>query len=177
MFIFAQINCMKKVLVLLAITAVVACNNNDKNEANADTTSAPVNDNSVQEEPTNPDTSTSNAIKLPGQICFQSIVQRDTINIKLNVKDTLVYGELEYNMFEKDDNKGRFKGLLINNVLKANYTFRSEGILSIREVIFKLEGDKLTEGFGEMEQKDNRFVFKDPASVKFTQVYTRVDCK
>ncbi|MBG9374800.1 hypothetical protein I5907_01025 [Panacibacter sp. DH6] len=170
---------MKKVLLFLMVATVMACNNGDRQ------TSAHEDSTSLVNEPAgtsaannnNADTSTTNNITLPGQVCFRSVVQRDTVYIKLNIKDTLVFGELEYNMYEKDDNKGKFKGLLVNNILTANYTFRSEGTLSARQVMFKLDGETLTEGFGEMVEKDNRFVFKNPSEVQFTQVYKRIDCK
>ena len=172
---------MKKLVSLVFIIATIACNSNKQKKQAAVDSVVTDNANSIMQDSTTTtvikDSAIHNKIVMPGQQCFQSILQRDTITIKLNIKDNIVFGDLEYNMFEKDDNKGRFKGKLINNSFKADYIFRSEGKISTREVIFQLKDNTLIEGFGEMEEKHGKIVFKNPEQVNFTQVYKPIDCK
>jgi hypothetical protein len=160
---------MKKIScgVLLLFT-IAACNNAEENKT-------------VQTDTTAESTTVKpNNITMPGIICFQYIQQRDTVSLKLIIKDSAtgaVYGNLFYNMFEKDDNRGRFKGTRNGDIIKADYTYTSEGTTSVREVIFRLKDNVLTEGFGEMEEKGKKFVFKDTSKIQYTQQYTSVDCK
>lgn len=157
---------MKKIsCCVLLLFAIAACNNTEESKTvQADTI-------------TESTTAKTNSITLPGMMCFQFIQQRDTVNLKLIIKDSVVYGNLFYNMYEKDDNKGRFKGSRNGDIIKADYTYMSEGTMSIREVIFMLKSNVLTEGFGEMEEKGKKLVFKDTSKVQYTQEYTSVDCK
>lgn len=156
---------MKRMFLVLAVPFIMTACNNAAEEVTTKTDT--VVENSV----------TENSIKVPGKICFQSILQRDTISIELFIKDSTVSGNLFYNMFEKDDNKGTFSGAISGDIIKADYTFLSEGTTSVREVMFRLKDNTLTEGFGDMEERDNRSVFKDPSKVQFTQVYNSIDCK
>ena len=150
---------------MLLLFAIVACNNTEESKTvQADTVAGNT-------------TVKPNSITLPGMMCFQYILQHDTVNLKLIIKDSAVYGNLFYNMYEKDDNRGRFKGLRKGDIIKADYTYISEGTTSIREVIFRLKDNVLTEGFGEMEEKGKKLVFKDTSKVQYTKKYTSVDCK
>jgi len=156
---------MKGIIFCVSILCVtVSCNNAGNNEVTKTGT--------VKE-----DTTTSNAITIPGKMCFQNILQRDTVQMELFIKDSIVYGNLIYNRYEKDDNKGTFKGTIHGNIIKADYTYTSEGTMSVREIMFKLKNNTITEGFGEMEEKSGRFNFKKDDKVQFTQVYQAVDCK
>ncbi|MBK6634882.1 MAG: hypothetical protein IPH68_02200 [Chitinophagaceae bacterium] len=41
------------------------------------------------------------------------------------------------------------------NILVADYTFMSEGIQSIRQVAFKMEGNSFVEGYGDFKNIDS----------------------
>lgn len=154
----------KKNLFLLFILALSACNSGQDKQAEIK--------DSVSETP-----QPENTIAIPGKQCFQRVMQKDTINIELFIKDTAVSGNLIYNFYEKDSNKGTFKGSIHGEIIKADYTFQSEGKVSVREVMFKLKDNVLTEGFGETLVKDNKFVFKDSSQIQYTQVFQPVACK
>ncbi|MFY0255057.1 hypothetical protein ACDQ55_14000 [Chitinophaga sp. 30R24] len=70
--------------------------------------------------------------------CYTKIIGRDTIQLTLNVEDSVATGNLSYNFFEKDKNTGKISGLLHNDILRAQYNYYSEGVESSRPVIFKL---------------------------------------
>ena len=79
-------------------------------------------------------------------------------------------------MSEKDKNSGNFTGELQEGILIANYTFKSEGKESIRQVAFKVNGDKLIEGYGELNNDGT--AFKDLNNISFTSKMplTKTDC-
>lgn len=154
----------KNELIAFLFIVVAACNN-------------PVKDTEVTQDTIPAQPAVPNNITLPGEMCFQYIVQRDTVTMQLFIHDSAVNGNLVYNMYEKDDNRGTFKGILKEEIIKAEYSYMSEGTTSVREVMFKLKDNILTEGYGDMEEVAGKFIFKDPAHVKFTQAFNKVDCK
>ena len=157
----------KKIYFLLLIAVISACNsNNDKEAENKDSVSKTVSTDTVK-----------NMISIPGKLCFQRVLQSDTVSIELFIKDTVVSGNLIYNFYEKDSNKGTFNGSIHGDIIKADYTYASEGKTSVREVMFKLKDSVLTEGFGVTLIRDDKFVFKDTSKIQYTQVFKPVDCK
>ena len=111
--------------------------------------------------------------------CYLAILEKDTVHLQLKVNGTTVQGELAYDHFEKDDNRGTIQGEIKNNVITAYYSFQSEGSTSVRQVVFKVGKDKLNEGFGEIFMKGDTAVFKNINSLEYpsTQVFAKVPCK
>ena len=153
---------MKHPLVIMAsIFGVVSCNNNSKTPVeNRDSIEAitPVNKEITQ--------------------CYTGIKAKDTVFLQLNKTNNNITGNLEYKRFEKDQNKGTIEGMMRGDTLLADYTFMSEGVTSIREVIFLKKGNRLVEGFGDVEEKSGKMVFKDTGTVKFDEsmLLKEVDC-
>ena len=87
--------------------------------------------------------------------------------MQLTLKDTLASGSLVYNFYEKDKNKGTFKGTLKKDTLLANYTFSSEGIFSVRQVVFLAKGNILLPGSGSMKEQKKRLVFSNKKDITF----------
>ncbi|RYG11970.1 MAG: hypothetical protein EOO07_19775 [Chitinophagaceae bacterium] len=87
-------------------------------------------------------------------------------------------GKLNYKLKEKDSNTGTIKGEMRGDTLLAEYTFNSEGTQSVRQVAFIKKGDQLLEGFGDVEQKDGKMVFKNTPKLTYGQsiVFEKVDC-
>ncbi|MNL01805.1 hypothetical protein D3C87_1222900 [compost metagenome] len=83
-------------------------------------------------------------------------------------------------MFEKDNNKGKITGELKGDTIIAEYIFDSEGMRSVREVVFVQKDDgKIYEGTGDVIEKNGKMVFKDRSALKFGEaiVFTKTDCK
>ena len=123
------------------------------------------------------------AIALGAQLngCFISIFKKDTGRLDLHVNNGLVTGNLSYNRFEKDKNSGTIQGKIQDSLIIADYTFQSEDITTVRQVVFKMVGKNLTEGFGDIlinKDGDSAF-FKQPLQLKFPgdQVFVRTECK
>lgn len=149
---------------VIFIVGLFACNNEPKTTGTAvkDTvTPAPVND-----------------IKLPGYMCFAKQSASDTFWLQLNVFEHVVTGNLNYIFREKDSNRGELEGKMNGDTLIADYTFMSEGKKSVRQVAFLVKDSVATEGYGDLEEKDGKMIFKNPRSLTFGKgiVMTRVSC-
>lgn len=111
--------------------------------------------------------------------CFEMIMKRDTATLSLRVQDTLIQGELNYRWAEKDHNKGTINGTVQDSFLIADYTFESEGLTSVRKVVFKLKGDTLLQGYGELSEQNGKTVFTQIERLQFDTAFpfVRVNCQ
>lgn len=91
----------------------------------------------------------------------------DTITLQVTVDDTKATGNLMYALNEKDRNSGSFVGEIKDGILLADYTFSSEGVLSERQIAFKLTDASATEGYGDVQEINGRMVFKDAANLEY----------
>lgn len=163
---------MKKTLVLLTGIALLAsaCNNTNNDSKGVDSTSV-----------TSVDTTLTPSV--PAQVkvtqCYIYTKNRDTVKLKLNTENEELTGDLSYNLFEKDSNKGTIAGEIKGDTIIAEYTFNSEGMQSTREIVFLKRDGKLYEGFGDVDEKSGRTVFKNRAKLKFEDaiVLSLTECK
>lgn len=111
--------------------------------------------------------------------CFESIKGKDTIQLSINIENQNVTGNLVYNLFEKDRNIGTIEGKMIGDTLFADYKFMSEGVESFRQVAFIKKDGKLSEFYGEVEEKEGKIVFKDKSKLVLNSgfVLSSVSCK
>jgi hypothetical protein len=93
--------------------------------------------------------------------CYQYKSERLTVSLQGKTTGDTVTGSLRYDYAEKDDNTGTIKGTFSGDTLFADYTFKAEGFETVREVAFLRRGDKLKEGYGDVEDKNGKIVFKD----------------
>jgi hypothetical protein len=110
--------------------------------------------------------------------CYEMIMKRDTATLTLQIQDTTIVGDLNFRWAEKDHNKGRINGYIKDSLLIADYTFESEGMTSIREIVFKLQGDTLLQGFGELEEQNGKVLFKQKEQLQYNMdfPFIKVDC-
>ncbi len=109
--------------------------------------------------------------------CFQRVIHKDTATLKLIMADTIVTGELQYLAFEKDHNNGTIKGIIRDSVIYADYTFKSEGMTSVREVVFKFKENKLLEAYGNVQEQDGKVVFKNRKTLQYIpEPFVKKDC-
>lgn len=92
---------------------------------------------------------------------------RDSVLLQLHVAGQTVTGDLAYKLYEKDANTGTIRGEMRGDTLFADYTFASEGSESVREVAFLKKGNRLAEGYGEVEERNGRMVFKNKEKLSF----------
>ncbi len=132
-------------LSLLFTIAIVSCNNEtEKTTAETDT---PV----IQNPP----------VDAPVHLCYAYIQNKDTVKIELVVgADDTVSGDLLYQLDGKDRNNGTLKGIIYMDTILADYTFKSEGTESVREVTFLKSDNSLAEGYAAMEEVSGKMKFK-----------------
>ena len=58
-----------------------------------------------------------------------------------------------------------------DSLLIADYTFESEGMTSVREVVFKLQGDTLLQGYGERTDQNGKIVFKQKEKLQYDKTF------
>lgn len=110
--------------------------------------------------------------------CYSYATPDDSIMLRLNRRGEAVEGELIYYLREKDANRGTIVGTMVDDTLFAEYTFQSEGVTSTREVAFIRRGDELVEAFGEVEERDGKFVFTDRSLITPNEnvILKHIDC-
>lgn len=146
---------MKKYLLIIPILCIITITS-CKNETKTD-----------ESEMMNSEESDMQAdVNTPQIACYKFASEKDTVLLQMEQINEEVAGTLSYNYFEKDKNDGTFEGKMIGDTLYADYTFGSEGSVSVREVMFVKKENKLIEGFGEVEEVNGKMKFKDNA--KFT---------
>lgn len=104
----------------------------------------------------------------PSTGCYVYNANGSKIELQMNTNNNDVNGTLNYELKEKDSNKGTFVGTINDSILIAQYTFQSEGTESIREIAFLLKDDQLIEGFGDVTTEENKTKFKDIKALKFS---------
>ncbi len=79
-----------------------------------------------------------------------------TLNVKTQQGEN-ISGALAFKNFEKDSSSGTFSGTYKDDILLADYTFQSEGMTSVMQVIFKKSGDDFVRGYGDVSGNGTRF--------------------
>ncbi|MBO0933726.1 hypothetical protein [Fibrella aquatilis] len=103
----------------------------------------------------------------PTTSCYAYSSAADTMRMTLNRTGNEVTGDLLYKLSGKDRNTGTITGTMHGDTLRAEYSFHSEGVESMREVAFLVNGDKLTEGYGPVTEKNGKMMFTPGASQTF----------
>lgn len=101
--------------------------------------------------------------------CYAYINAKDTVSLILHLVDNKVTGDLLTNFFEKDKNTGTISGMMHGDTVIVDYVFRSEGMLSARQEVFLKKGNDLIQGYGDLEEKANKMVYKNIAAVDFSK--------
>lgn len=101
---------------------------------------------------------------------------KNNVSFEITENGSEIKGNLIYAYAEKDKNSGSFFGKLNEGILIGKYTFQSEGKESVREVAFKVDGDKLIEGYGDLNEDGT--AFKDATNLNFNSKMplTKTDC-
>jgi hypothetical protein len=164
---------MKVLLAALLAFCILACNNESANDVSAKDSMVGT---TLHSNAT--DTIITNAKPLQLSGCYEMVFKKDSAHLVLEVKDTTVTGTLVFNFAQKDKNRGTIKGVLRNNMIYADYTFHSEGMTSVREVVFKIEDDNLVQAFGDITEKGGKLIFTDKEHLQFQTAnpFIKTDC-
>ncbi|MGZ5286669.1 MAG: hypothetical protein ACXWB9_05775 [Flavisolibacter sp.] len=155
---------MKKIFPLICTLAVMmSCNNNEGNPAVSD----------VQND------STGNAnrpVDFSG--CYISVIGRDTFAAHFKQQERQVTGRLSFDNYEKDGSSGTVNGRIDGNIISLTYLFQSEGMQSVMDVYFKMTGDTMVRGIGEMNARGDTAYFVDPGAIQYEgSVFKKIPCE
>lgn len=117
---------------------------------------------------------------MPAATCYIGVSGRDSVVLTLRKgEEGLAEGELNYLFYEKDKSRGTFSGRMKGDTLFADYTYKSEGMESTREVAFLQQGNTISEGYGDATEIQGVMTFKDPRKVEFGKgfVLNQVECR
>ncbi len=100
--------------------------------------------------------------------CYAAITGKDVYTLDIqSVDEGRVTAFLSFKNFEKDSSSGSLVGTYANDILLGDYSFESEGMSSVRQVIFKKTPDGFIEGFGPVTYSGNRSAFADITDVSY----------
>lgn len=158
-----------KIIALYLVILLASCNANKETGSSAS-------------EKINSDTIVASDSSLTGTItpgCYEMIIEKDSALMNISLNGNKVSGKLQYKRFEKDRNTGNFIGNIDSGKIIGWYTFQSEGMVSVRQVIFKVMQDKISEGYGDIELKGDTAYFKYPHTLNFEEnhPFIKVNCK
>ncbi len=84
--------------------------------------------------------------------CYVANLAKDVYSLKvLSQEGESFEGALYFKNFEKDSSIGLFKGTYKDGILLGEYTFLSEGSVSVSQVVFKKLGNDFVRGYGESD--------------------------
>jgi hypothetical protein len=157
---------MRYLLVLFFVTFLLSCGEETK-----------------QTEESTSSTDTAKSVpdmkaQIPDMFCYSYTKGRDTVKLKVEKFPNVVTGALVYDFFQKDGSRGEIDGVLRGDTLVAEYRFLSEGQSSIRQVVFLIKDSSAIEGYGDLEEKDGKMIFKNISTANFSKgtKLTRVNC-
>lgn len=103
-------------------------------------------------------------------------INGDLTAIELTVVGDQVSGFYAWEPKEKDNAHGMFKGVKTGDQITADFVYMIEGSIQTEEVIFKVAGNKLMQGRGELEEKAGKLVIKDQSKLAWDQTFNETDC-
>jgi hypothetical protein len=111
--------------------------------------------------------------------CYEMVIGRDSALLNVSVTNDSVKGNLVYNRLDKDDNIGSIQLLKEGNRLEGFYSFRSEGKLSVRQIVFKKVGTDFVEGYGDVTMKNDTVFFSYLHALTFDEKYPfkKISCR
>lgn len=155
---------MKKILPLVLVMGWMASCNDSPGESPSSTSKA--------------DSSESVTKLADYSGCYMSVIGRDTFAAHLNHANELVTGRLSFDNFEKDASSGTVNGKADGNIIMLSYVFQSEGMQSVMDVYFKVAGDSLLRGVGEMNTRGDTAFFVDPGAVRYEgPAFKKIACE
>lgn len=109
--------------------------------------------------------------------CYQFISkEKDQYDCQLHIKGNDVTGDYVWAPEEGHGASGSFKGTIKDDTITADWTFEIEGSTQLEEVVFKRREDQLVALKGELVEKGDKLVLKDPAKAKEDPIMTKIDC-
>jgi hypothetical protein len=129
-----------------------------------------------QNTPKSSDTETEETENTAAATCYELRLGEDITAIELTLDGDKASGYYAWEPHEKDGARGMFSGQKDGDQVTAIFEYMIEGSIQSEEVVFKLEGDKLLQGNGELEDKDGILMLKDKSNLSWDSSFSAVDC-
>lgn len=111
--------------------------------------------------------------------CYVATLGQDVYSLNIvEQKAPAVSGTLVFNNYEKDSSSGTFTGTYDNGILLGMYSFFSEGMDSVMQVIFQQTEEGFQRGFGPMDETGTQFADLNDITYdnQYEFVKTNVEC-
>ena len=126
------------------------------------------------------DSLTSNTPKVNIVGCYVARITKDRFILDITEQaDTKIKAKIAYLNYEKDSSTGSFIGTYEDGILDGIYSFRSEGMDSQREVIYRQVKNGFISGFGPIEFVGGLERLKRPLDLSWNSTFIYVpspDC-
>ena len=109
--------------------------------------------------------------------CYAHYLGKDVTAIQIIMDGDKVSGYMEWAPNEKDGGSGSIVGTKSGNIITADWTYMIEGSKDTEQIMLKMDGDKLSKAEGELIDKNGKMVLKNPAKVKYVDVFNKVPCE
>lgn len=161
---------MKWILILVLF---ISCN-----EADEKTTTTDVSTSTDTTNPASPSSPAPNDPGTPVSNCFLRVTGRDSLRLSYTTNANSITGKMMYDNYQKDGSWGTVKGTINGDTLKTWYDFESEGMRSVRRIIFKMENERLLPATGEFIVRGDSSLYADESRLEFGKegALQKVDC-
>ncbi len=110
-------------------------------------------------------------------LCFEFKLMKDVTSCQLIIEGDKVRGYFDWSPYEKDGAHGILQnGVKKGDMITADWQMMIEGNVQTEEVMFKLDGFKLSKLEGEMVEKEDKMVLKSPQTAIAADILVKVDC-
>lgn len=100
--------------------------------------------------------------------CYIARLAKDVYTLRIDsYSNPSIKGMLSYNNFEKDSSAGTLIGTFDGTILFGDYSFESEGMNSVRQVMFKKIGNTFVQGYGITKSDGDKESFDDVSKVTY----------
>jgi hypothetical protein len=115
----------------------------------------------------------------PEAMCFLRAEGKDSTTASISIAaDGTVTGSFAWQPFEQHGADGTLAGKQEGDLLKVTYDFTIEGSNVQEEKVFKLAGDQLLEGSGELTEGEGGILkIKDPSKLTWKAPMMKVACR
>lgn len=101
--------------------------------------------------------------------CYLQVVGRDSIKLHLNESGENVSGTMAFKNYQKDSSSGTVEGYEEDDKVIVWYSFDSEGMHSIMQLVFQQTSEGLIRGVGDMINRGDTVLFRSMEDLKFSQ--------
>lgn len=112
--------------------------------------------------------------------CYVAGTDKDVYTLSIDTQtEAVVSGTLSFDNYQKDSSSGTVVGAYENGIFLADYSFQSEGVNSMMQVIFKRVGNDFVRGYGPMNVEGTKFASTDNITYDASSplhLFKKTDC-